>query len=141
MIGYEVEYLPETVVAKRRDHLIKGGPVTELRVELAMVDDVIAVRASGTRFQIGRGINVADAQPRQIGRERRRVPKTKFLMEWQAVSRPGDWRGTGFRHFRWSGRCRCQRYRRTSGPSRDRNSRPDRPRPPARTHGRTLTEI
>ena|GEM_PF-5938703 len=67
MVGYEIQHLPETVVAKRRHHLTEGRLVAELRVELAVVDDVIAMCAAGTRFQVRRGVNVADAQP---GRER-----------------------------------------------------------------------
>jgi len=66
MVGYKVEYLTETIVAKRLDHIFKGRLVAELRVKLAMVDDIIAMLTTGARFQIGRGVNVAHTQSRQI---------------------------------------------------------------------------
>src|SRR5438105_15813985 len=96
MVGYEVEHLSETAVAKRRDHATERRLVPELWVELAVVDDVVSVSAARPRFQIGRGVDVADSEPRQIGCEPGGVPETKPPMELQAVGRPRDWR-----HWDW----------------------------------------
>jgi hypothetical protein len=51
MVGYEVEYLTETIVAKHLDHIFKGRLVAELRVKLAMVDDIIAMLTTGRAFR------------------------------------------------------------------------------------------
>ena len=92
MVGYEVEHLSETAVAKRRDHATERRLVPELRVELAVVDDIVSVSAARPRFQIGRGVDVANPELRQIGCERGGVPETKPPVELQAVGRLGDWR-------------------------------------------------
>jgi len=90
MVGYEIEHLTETVIAKCRHHVAEIRFVAEFRVELAMVDDVIAMSAARSRLQVRRGIDVADAEPRQVGSQRRGVPETEPLVELQAVSRPRD---------------------------------------------------
>src|SRR5947207_15949478 len=90
MVRYEVEHLSETAVAKRRDHATERRLVPELRVELAVVDDIVPVSAARARFQIGRGVDVADPELNQIGCERGGVPETKPLVELQAVGRPRD---------------------------------------------------
>ena len=63
-----------------------------------MVYDVIPVGAAGTRLQIRRGVDVADAQARQIGSESGGIPETEPLVELQAVGRPRDRRCAGLRH-------------------------------------------
>ena len=81
MVGYEIEHLSETVVAERRRHLTEGHLIAELRVQLAMVDDVVAMRAAGTRFQVRRGVNVTDAQSRQVGSEGCGILETEPLVK------------------------------------------------------------
>ena len=73
-----------------------------------MVDDVVAVGAARPRLQIGRGIDVADAEPGQIGGKRRGVREAEAVVELQAVGRPRDRRRAGVRHRHSS----CGRRRR-----------------------------
>src|SRR5260370_37885182 len=97
VVGHEIEHLTETAVAKRRHHVTECRLVAELRVELAMVYDVIPVSAARPRLQVGRGIDVADAQPRQIGSEVCGIPETEALAELQAGGPPRDRRCTALR--------------------------------------------
>src|SRR5437762_3249838 len=100
MVGYEIEHLSETGVAKRGDHLTEVRRIAELWVELAVVYDVIAMGAAGPCFQIRRSVDVADAEPRQIGSEGCGIPEIKSFVELQAVGRPWDRCWTGLRHVR-----------------------------------------
>ena len=100
MVGYEIEHLPETAVAERRHHGTERRFVAELWVELAMVYNIVPMSASRPRFEVRRGVDVADAEPRQIVSESCGIPEPEPLMELQAVRRPRDRRCTRFRHVR-----------------------------------------
>src|SRR5690242_8541654 len=91
MIGHEIEYLAETTLAKRLDHVPERRFTSEFRVKLAVIDDVVPVSAAGPGLQIRRSVNVADAKPRQIGCDRASIPKPEPFMELQPVGRPRDW--------------------------------------------------
>ncbi len=70
VVGHEVEDLAEAVRPERRDHGVERRGVAELGIEAPMVHDVVAMRAARPRLEIGRGIDVADAEPGEVGRER-----------------------------------------------------------------------
>ena len=89
VVGHEIEDLAETVFGEGRDHPVEIGLVAEFGVEWPMVDDVVAVGAAGPRLQIGRGVDVADPEPREIRGEPRRIRKAKPLVKLQTVG--GAW--------------------------------------------------
>ncbi len=57
----------------------------DLRIQLIVVDDVVAVLAAGAGFQDGRGIAVADAELPKIGNQLARVFEAKIFVELQPV--------------------------------------------------------
>ncbi len=50
-----------------------------------MIDDVVAVGAARPRLEIGGGIDMADAEPGQIGRQLGGAVETEAFMELQTV--------------------------------------------------------
>ena len=52
VIRHEVENLQQRVFLQRLAHLAEGGVFTELGIELAMIDDVVAVGAAGPRLEV-----------------------------------------------------------------------------------------
>jgi hypothetical protein len=75
----------------------------DLRIEVAMVDHVVAVRAARPCAQIGRTVQVADPELRQIRYERSRVSECEATMQLHPVGGAGDRhqrrRGGGGRRF------------------------------------------
>ena len=70
-----------------------GGIVVvgaDLGVEQLVVGDVVTVRAAGPGLQVGRGIDMRDAQVAQIGNDGNRVPKGEAGMKLQAIGRFGQ---------------------------------------------------
>ena len=65
----------------------------ELRVDRAVVDDVVAVGRARPRLLQGRGVDVADPEPRQVGHDRLRVREGEVLVELQPVGGAGRRRG------------------------------------------------
>ena len=53
VVRHEIQDLAEAVGLQRRVHSREGGLVTQLTVERIVVDDVIAMRAAGARFEVG----------------------------------------------------------------------------------------
>ena len=74
---------------------------------MRMIDDVVAVGAARPRLEIGRGVKIADPEPRQVGRKFGGAVEAKILVELQAIG--GAWNdGRHFSAFlpgvgRWSG--------------------------------------
>ena len=85
VIRHEVEQDLQPRGLERGDHRIELRCVAELRVQQVVRNDVIAVRATGPRFQDRRGIDMGDAEPLQIRSERRRGGKTELRVELQPV--------------------------------------------------------
>ena len=71
-----------------------------------MVDDVVAVRAARPRLEEGRQIDMADAEARQIGRERRRLGEAEPLVELQPIggARSGSFASQAPAHAPWAKR-------------------------------------
>ena len=57
----------------------------DLRVERVVIDDVVAVHAAGARAEIGRAVDVADAERGEVGHERGRVLEREVCVELQAI--------------------------------------------------------
>jgi hypothetical protein len=73
------------VFLQRLAHLPERGVVTELGIELAMIDDVVAVGAAGPSLEVGRQVGVADAQCLQVRRHVRHLFEAEAVMQLQAV--------------------------------------------------------
>src|SRR6185312_13735770 len=69
------------------DERLEILPRPQFRIKLAMVDDVIPMRAPGARLQVRRRIYVRDPEVVQIRHDRRRVAKPKVLVKLEPVSR------------------------------------------------------
>ena len=85
VVGNEVEDLADSVFGEGRDHVVEIGLVTQFGIQRAMVDNVVPVSAAGLRLQIGRGIHVADPQPREVRGERCRIRKAEALVKLKPV--------------------------------------------------------
>ena len=85
MVRHDVEHEAEAVRAERVGETVEPVLATELRVDGRVVDDVVSVRRAGPRLVDRRGIDVADAQSLQIGRDRGGVVEREILVELQPV--------------------------------------------------------
>ena len=76
---------PRPCAAQRVGEAQEALLAAELGVDRGVVDDVVAVRRAGPRRVDRRGIDMADAEPRQIGHDRGRVVEGEVLVELQPV--------------------------------------------------------
>src|SRR4051812_15894615 len=72
-----------------RDEFAVRRLATELGIDLIVITKIIAVRAAGLCPQVGRAINVADAQLMQIRDNRRRVVERETAVKLQSIRRRG----------------------------------------------------
>jgi hypothetical protein len=90
------------VIDAKSVHLAFGGEIEEeavrrlerraiadFRVKRCVIDDVVAVPASGTRAQVGRTIDVAHAQRGEIRHDRRGVGEGELAVQLQALGGAG----------------------------------------------------
>ena len=85
VVRHDVEDEAHAVFVQRRDQRVEIGLAADLRIEPAVVDDVVAVRRAGPRLHQRRGVKVADAEPGEIRHQRRGVAKREVLVELQSV--------------------------------------------------------
>jgi hypothetical protein len=78
------------VLPEGGDHGAEIGLVTQFRVQMPMVHDVVAMTAARPGLQVGRGIDMADAEPREVGRQRRGISEAEAFVELQAVGGARD---------------------------------------------------
>src|SRR5277367_2633782 len=90
MVRNEIEDQAEVVLLQRLAQSFKAGLAAELRIELGMVDDVVAMGAALPRLQEWRGVDMADAETFQIGDDRRGGVEIEIRRELQAVGRDGN---------------------------------------------------
>ena len=98
VVRHDVQHLTKAVAPERRDHVPKCVRVAEIGIEAAMVDDVVAVRAARAGRQIGRRIDVADAELRQVRRQPRGLGEAEARAELQAVGGSRNDRRPGLSH-------------------------------------------
>ena len=68
-------------------------------IQLVVVHDIIAVQASRLRLEIGRGIDIGDAELMQIGDDGCGVPEREVMVELQPVGCAGYlWRRGSVAH-------------------------------------------
>ena len=80
VIGHDVQNLAHRAAVQGLDHRPIIVFAAQLGVQLPVIDDGIAVRASGAGFQVGRGVEVADAQFVQVGHDGGRVAERQLLL-------------------------------------------------------------
>ena len=85
VVRHDVEDQAEAVRAEGGRHGAEVGLAAELGVEAGRVGDVVAVGAAGARREDRRGVDVADAEVGEVGRERGRVGEAEGRGELQPV--------------------------------------------------------
>ena len=85
MIGDDVEHDPHAVRRERRVQRLQVGLGAELGIDDGGVHHVVAVRAAPAGTQHRRAVDVADAEPAQVGNERARRGEGKAGVELQPV--------------------------------------------------------
>src|SRR5581483_3626486 len=116
VIGDEVEDQTEVVLPESGAETLEAGVAAELRIELCVIDDVVAMTRSLARLGERRGIDMADAERLEIRHDRRGRIEVEIGGQLQAIGRKRD----GRRHV-------MLRFART--PTRAKaGSRPRRPR-------------
>ena len=72
------------MAAKHVDHPAQRFLAAEFRIDLVVVDDVVAVRGAGAGFQQRRGVEVADAEAGEVGDQFGAAVEREVAMELQA---------------------------------------------------------
>jgi hypothetical protein len=85
VVRHDVEDLPEALVFQGGIEAGVSGGTPELLVDPPVVDDVVAVGAAGCRLQVGRAVEVGDAQRRQVVRQGRRLVEAETRPELDPV--------------------------------------------------------
>jgi hypothetical protein len=85
VVRHEIQDQPEIGVGERLRHARKPLLAAEFRIELAMIDDVIAMRAASAGLEEWRGVKMADAKIAKIGREPRGVIEAEILGQLHAI--------------------------------------------------------
>ena len=85
VVRHEIKDLFQTLLAERFVETREGRRTSEGRVQQIVVRDVVSVRAARPRLEIGRSIEVADAEFRQVSHPLRRVVEAEVRRELKAV--------------------------------------------------------
>ena len=93
VVRHDVEDEAEAVLPQRVGETVERRLAAELRVDRAMVDDVVAVGRARPRPVDRRGVDMADPEPREIRHDRCRVVEGEVLVELQTVGRARRRRG------------------------------------------------
>ena len=97
VVGHDVDDEPRPCCAQRLDHPVERLRHRRLVVEHRVVDDVVAVRRPGAGLQDRRQVDVRDAEPGQVRRQRRDVVEAEAGPQLQPVGRG---RGASWRQAR-----------------------------------------
>ena len=87
MVGHDIEHLAQTSDGQPAGQPAMPSDPPELVVQPPVVDHVVAMGAALGRLQVGRAVEVADAQSGQIVDYGGRVVEGKSLVQLHAVSR------------------------------------------------------
>src|SRR5690606_8373793 len=85
MIGHDIDDQPQAMLVQDCDQAIEILAAAEIRIELRMIDHVIAMQAAGPRLENGRGIDVADTQASQIRNDACRIVERELVIELQPI--------------------------------------------------------
>ena len=98
VIRHEIHDVAEGQLRETRDERRVLLRAAKLGADLVVVHDVVAVRASGGRREVGRGVAGADAQPREVRRHLARRGEREVLVHLQPVCADGNVDGMLFHH-------------------------------------------
>ena len=90
VIGNDVEDSPKPAIAEGLDHRREIVFRAQLRIQLVMIGNVIAVHAARPRLEDRREIDVADPESGEVWSDRRRVAEAKAGVKLQAVGCAGS---------------------------------------------------
>src|SRR6185369_9717309 len=90
VIGDDVQEKPEAVAPKLFVQRVEIVVRAEIGVQRVRVDDVVTVRAPLARLQDRRGVDVADAEPREVAGDTPCVIEGELRIELQAIRGGGD---------------------------------------------------
>ena len=93
MVRHEIENQPEIVLPQHSAQPLEAGFAAELRVELGVVGDVVAMRAALAGAHEGRGIEMRDAERLQVRHHGSGGVEIEIRRQLQAVGRDRDRRG------------------------------------------------
>ncbi len=85
VVGDDVEHLVQSVLREDDAHSPIRVDAPELGTHLLVVDDVVAMSATGSRLQDRREIHVRDAEVREIRRNHREFGETEVLRQLHAI--------------------------------------------------------
>ena len=85
VVRHDVHHEAHAVAAQRVEQPAQVGLGADLRIDLAVVDDVVAVHAAWARLEKRRRVHVAHAEPGEVRHQSGRVRKAEALVELEAV--------------------------------------------------------
>jgi hypothetical protein len=85
VVRNDVQELPQVVPPQGAAEALVRLTPPELGIHLMVVDDVVAVRAAGDGFQVGRAVEMTDAQVLQVRRDRGRRIEAETGVQLDAV--------------------------------------------------------
>src|SRR5262249_25214212 len=85
VVRYEIEDQAKAVRLERDAHPRKAFGAAEFGIELLVVNDIVAVRAAGPRFQERGSIEMRDAERLEIGCERGGIVEAKILRQLKTI--------------------------------------------------------
>ena len=92
VIGNEIKDQAKIVLLERVGEARESFIAAQVGIEPLVIDDVVAMRAAGPRFQERRGVEMGDAEPLEIGRKRGRIVEAEILGQLDPISRNGNGR-------------------------------------------------
>jgi hypothetical protein len=95
VVGHDVEQELEPMGLQGLREAAEALLAPEFRIDGGVIDDVVAVHGAGGGRLDRRGIGVADAEARQIGRDPRRIVEGEVLVELEPVGGAGRRRRQG----------------------------------------------
>jgi len=90
VIGHDVAQVAHAMPRKRGHESLEIRDAANFRVEHPVVDDVVAVAAPRARTKVGRAVDMAHAESREIRNERGHVVEAEIGVELDPVGRPRD---------------------------------------------------
>jgi hypothetical protein len=88
VIGDDVDDEPHAVRTQRVDQIVELGTAADLRIDLVVIDHVVAMLATRPRAQEWRAVEVAHAQPREVGDDGAGVLEAELAVQLHPIGRP-----------------------------------------------------
>ncbi len=85
VVGHQVDQLAHAVGPQRLRQALERGQAAELGIDLVVGHDVVAVHAAGAGAMDRRAVDVADAEPREVGHDARGIVESEAAVQLQPV--------------------------------------------------------